>query len=385
VRQYLQTGPFGTMLSASEYSVNGVPVIAVQDIGDNKLVYHKFVFVSQEIAERLNRYRVKENDIIFGRKGATDRRAIIKKNEEGWLQGSDCIRLRFDESINSKFISYQLGSKYFKKWMSQFSVGATMPSLNQEILKLLPLRLPSLEYQNEITEALSSLDDKIALLLRQIKTLEQLAETLYKQWFLEKVNEDWLGKTIEEVCTKIASGGTPSTKISEYYNGDINWYSTKELNDCFLYESVSKITQPGLESSSAKLFPENTIVLAIYAAPTVGRLGILANQASFNQAACGFIVDEKQICFEYLYLHLFNSRRKLNDMASGSAQQNLNVGIMKAFEILIPPKDLMQKFREQVRPIFEKINSNSKQIRTLTQLRDTLLPKLMSGEVRIEN
>lgn len=140
----LQTGPFGTMLNASEYSIDGLPVIAVQDIGDNKLVYHKFVFVNEQVAERLTRYRVKENDIIFGRKGATDRRAIIKKSEEGWLQGSDCIRLRFDESINAKFISYQLGSKYLKEWMMQFSVGATMPSLNQEILKLLPLRLPTL-------------------------------------------------------------------------------------------------------------------------------------------------------------------------------------------------------------------------------------------------
>ena len=85
----LQTGPFGTMLNASEYVLEGTPVIAVQDIGENKLVYHKFVFVDENTAQRLSRYRVKENDIIFGRKGAVERRALIKKHEEGWLQGSN--------------------------------------------------------------------------------------------------------------------------------------------------------------------------------------------------------------------------------------------------------------------------------------------------------
>lgn len=108
------------------------------------------------------------------------------------------------------------------------------------------------------------------------------------------------------------------------------------MKDNFLYESVTKITEFGLENSSAKLFPENTIVHAIYAAPTFGRLGTLANEATFNQATCGFIVDENKIPFEYLYLYLLVSRQKLNDMASasGSAQQNLNVGIMKTFPII---------------------------------------------------
>jgi type I restriction enzyme S subunit len=106
---HLQTGPFGTMLNASEYVPDGIPVIAVQDIGDNKLVHNKFVYVNNEVADRLKRYRVADNDIIFGRKGAIERRALIKKSEEGWLQGSDCIRLRLDNSINARFISYQLG------------------------------------------------------------------------------------------------------------------------------------------------------------------------------------------------------------------------------------------------------------------------------------
>lgn len=178
---FLQTGPFGTMLSASEYVFNGTPVIAVQDIGDNKLVYHKFVYVSDIVASRLSRYRVKENDIIFGRKGAVERRALINKNEEGWIQGSDCIRLRFTESVYPQFISYQFGSKTYKEWMAQNSTGATMPSLNQDVLKQLPVRLPIFSEQKAIAQVLSSLDDKIDLLHRQNATLEALAETLFRQ------------------------------------------------------------------------------------------------------------------------------------------------------------------------------------------------------------
>src|SRR5687768_5596367 len=107
-KAHLQTGPFGTMLNASEYSKTGVPVIAVQDIGENSLIHDKFVYVSQEVAERLSRYKVKEGDVIFGPKGAVERRALIKIQEAGWQQGSDCIRLRLNDSIDSTFVAYQL-------------------------------------------------------------------------------------------------------------------------------------------------------------------------------------------------------------------------------------------------------------------------------------
>lgn len=116
----LQTGPFGTMLNTSEYTQNGTPVIAVQDIGENKLIHNKFVYVSDITVNRLARYKVQEGDIIFGRKGAVERRARIKSHEAGWLQGSDCIRVRFDASLDSKFISYQFGSKRYKEWMIHY-------------------------------------------------------------------------------------------------------------------------------------------------------------------------------------------------------------------------------------------------------------------------
>ena len=282
---------------------------------------------------------------------------------------------------NLDYVFYTL--KYFQRELKAQAIGSVQDNINAGTFENIKFPFPSLSEQQAIAEVLSSLDDKIDLLHRQNKTLEQLAETIFRELFVDNEDENWASKKLDDVCIKINSGGTPSTKVSEYYNGNINWYSTKELNDCYLFDSISKITNTGLENSSAKLFPENTVVIAIYAAPTVGRLGILTNEAAFNQAGCGFIADEKQICFEYLYLHLLLSRQKLNEMASGSAQQNLNVGIMKEFEIAVPPSDLMGNFKEQIRPIFRKIKANSIQTQTLNKLRDTLLPKLMNGEIKV--
>ena len=284
------------------------------------------------------------------------------------------------------FIYYFLISDEIVETLDVIAEASTSayPSLKPSDIERLNILLPPLPEQRAIASVLSSLDDKIDLLHRQNKTLEAMAETLFRQWFVEEADEGWEECTLNNLCTQIASGGTPSTKIESYYNGDINWYSTKELKDNFLYESENKITKEGLDNSSAKLFPAGTVVIAIYAAPTVGRLGILANEASFNQAACGLIANEEFCCSEFIYLYLKNQRDELNLMASGSAQQNLNVGKIKSFPAFKVPKDLMNKFKDTIQPNFKKINSNALQIRTLEKLRDMLLPKLMSGEVRLE-
>ena len=298
---------------------------------------------------------------------------------------TEFIVMREKKGITDKeFLYYFAKSENFRD-MAIKSMTGTSGRQRVELDEVIKYKfyLPPLPEQKAIAEVLSSLDDKIDLLHRQNKTLENLAQTLFRQWFVEEADEGWEKATIEDVCQKINSGGTPLTKVSDYYRGNINWYSTKELKDNFLFESTNKITRAGLENSSAKIFPENTIVIAIYAAPTVGRLGILANEAAFNQAACGLVADENKICYEYLYMYLLLSRRELHDIASGSAQQNLNVGIMKAFEIVVPPRMIIEAFKLQVRAMFQKIKSNASQIRTLERLRDTLLPKLMSAKVRV--
>ena len=281
-----------------------------------------------------------------------------------------------------KYLFYSIKSQLQE--FKNISIGSATRFLTMQIFDGFILNLPPFTEQKSIASILSSLDDKIDLLHRQNATLEKLAETLFRQWFVEEAKEEWENCVLEDLCSQINSGGTPSTKIETYYNGNINWYSTKELNDNYLFESISKITQDGLENSAAKLFPKGTVLIAIYAAPTVGRLGILGNQSAFNQAACGLIANDKICCKEFIYLYLKNQRNELNAMASGSAQQNLNVGKIKTYPAFIPDDITMNKFKREIIPFFEKIEKNAMQIRTIKALRDTLLPKLMSGEVRVD-
>jgi type I restriction enzyme S subunit len=180
----------------------------------------------------------------------------------------------------------------------------------------------------------------------------------------------------------MASGGTPKSLNKDYYSGDIKWFSTKELKDCFLFDSEKHISKDALNNSSAKLFPEGTILMAIYAAPTVGRLGILTNPATFNQAAVG-IVPKENVGNEFLYLSLLSERINLNNLASGAAQQNLNVGIVKNYNILVPEQKILDVFNRIVKSIFTLLKKNANESRRLAELRDTLLPKLMSGELKV--
>jgi len=335
------------------------------------------VYGSNGIIGFHNEPLIKGPGVIIGRKGSVGE---VRYSESDFYPIDTTYYLDLKSGNDIKFFYYNL----LTLQLTDMNSHSAVPGLNRNDVYSLKIPLPPLPEQRAIASVLSSLDDKIDLLHRQNTTLEAMAEALFRQWFVEEADDGWEETTIENVCVRIASGGTPSTKVGEYYNGDINWYSTRELSDTFLYESSTKITNSGLENSSAKMFPENTVLIAIYAAPTVGRLGILANDATFNQAACGFIADENKICFEYLYLHLLFSRQKLNDIASGSAQQNLNVKIIKNFEILLPPANIVQKLKCVVRPIFQQIKLNTKQIMTLEKLRDTLLPKLMSGDVRVD-
>ena len=182
----LQTGPFGTVLKASEYTKDGVPVISVSEIRRGYLqISDHTPRVDQTITNRLPKYLLQSGDIVFGRKGAIDRNALINQAQDGWFLGSDGIRLRLNDSISSEFVSYQLRSKTIGKWLLQSSTGSIMPSLNQKILDQLPLWLPEIGTQKKIADFLSTLDQKIALNNRINQELEALAKLVYDYWFVQ--------------------------------------------------------------------------------------------------------------------------------------------------------------------------------------------------------
>lgn len=414
----------------------------------NKFIYGTEKRITEEGIKKSSTRLAKCGSVVIAGagQGYTRGQTSLLKIDTYINQSLICINSLDQSLLLNQWVFYNLSNRYLE--LRQISDShSSRGSLTTAILKQLQLLCPPLPEQKRIAEILSSLDNKIEVNKQINHTLEEMAEALFKSWFidfdpvrvkkaaleagagekeanlavmkfissktdeeLEKFQNDypekyreledvaklfsaefqdselgeiplgWRVGKLEDLTIQLNSGGTPSTKEQSYYNGTINWFSTKELQDNFIFESEKKITDLGLTNSSAKLFPKNTVVMAIYASPTVGRLGILAKESTFNQAAVG-LVAKNQVAYPFIYLLLKCLRDELNALTNGAAQQNLNVSLVKNFKIIIPDQEILKIFDKAIQPIFIKIRDNSEQIQALTRSRDELLPRLMRGEL----
>lgn len=348
------------------------------------------VVCSTSIMGYHNSYKVKGPGVIIGRSGTLGQVQYVKENY--WPHNTSLYVSDFKNN-DVLFV------RYFLQNIGTDSVGggSAVPTLNRNHLSILDIVVPPLETQQKIASILSAYDDLIENNRKQIKLLEEAAQRLYKEWFVDLrfpgyenvaivdgVPEGWITKTIGEICVKLNSGGTPNRKKTDYWDSkDIKWYKTKELQDCWLFDSEEYISEKGLNNSSAKVFPKNTILMAIYASPTLGRLGILTDEATCNQAALCMIADNENTSYQWLYLKLYELRDFFNSVARGAGQQNISADVVKNKQIILPNKNIMEKFTITIDPYFEKIKSLQQQIQLLQQARDKLLPRLMSGEMEV--
>ena len=251
----------------------------------------------------------------------------------------------------------------------------------KEAFDTLYLPLPPLPEQIRIASILSSLDDKIDLLHRENKTLEAMAETLFRQWFIEEAKEDWEEKPLS-FYGKIVCGKTPPKKESKYFGGETPFIKIPDMhNKTFVINSEDSLTKEGVLYQKEKILPPFSIIVSCIA--TVGLVVLNAKEAQTNQQINSIIPYEEEYRY-FLYLHLMNMYDDLNAMASGgTATLNLNTSNFSKIKIAYPTDDVLCAFNKQVSLLFDKIYNNQQQIQTLIQQRDGLLPKLMSGEVKI--
>jgi type I restriction enzyme S subunit len=246
------------------------------------------------------------------------------------------------------------------------------------------LTLPPLSEQTAIVSVLSSLDNKIDLLHRQNATLEKMAETLFRQWFVEEAKEEWEEKSLLDVI-ELVGGGTPKTSIPEYWDGNIKWVTGGDIASShknFVATSEKSITELGLQNSSTKLLPKFSTVIS--ARGTVGKYCLLSESMAFSQSNYG-IKPKYYNCYFFTYLLLGYSVEELQAAAYGSVFDTITTNTFKEHSIKLPDEANIKQFEKSISPYFQKMFSNTTQIRTLTQLRDTLLPKLMSGDVKIND
>ena len=269
--------------------------------------------------------------------------------------------------------------------LTPYLTGAVQPKLNKATLSKIPLYLPSsTAEQKAIASVLSSLDDKIDLLHRQNKTLEAMAETLFRQWFIEEAKEDWEIFQLQDLA-KLQIGRTPPRKESHWFSdntNDMKWVSIKDLGAHGIFVTYSSEYLPisTIDHFNIPIIPEGTVMLSFKM--TVGRVGIAIENMVSNEAIAQFQI-KKRLTSELLYCFL----KQFNFDTLGSTSSivtAVNTALLKGIEIALPEDDLIQEFTEQVKSYFDKVKANQLQIQTLENLRETLLPKLMSGEVRVQ-
>lgn len=301
-----------------------------------------------------------------------------------------------NEKFDYNFIYYTmilLGKQL--NYMSKSSTA--VPIINKSTFSNELIFVPSLEEQKKISSILSNIDAKIDNLDKINKNLEELAKAIYRHHFIDfkpyalgglmkhssqgMIPKDWSVQSIEEFVDDMKNGGTPKRGESDYWdNGTVPWLKTGEINNNIIIKSEEHITELGLKNSSAKLLPINSIIMALYGKGTAARIGLLKFEATTNQACCAMICNDfNKTLFLYLFL-LFN-QKEIENLASGSVQQNLSKDLIANLELVVSPIEIIDNlpFKE----IFDTIANNYFEIEYLINLRDTLLPKLMSGEIDV--
>lgn len=273
--------------------------------------------------------------------------------------------------------------------------GSATPILNKTTFSKIRLRVPSKGYWARIASILSAYDDLIENNQRRIQLLEQSAQLLYKEWFTylrfpghehvtitDGVPEGWERKTIADVCETVG-GGTPSTKVSEYWGGDVTWVVPTDVtkNDCLiLLDSERKITEKGLRESSAKLVPANTILMTSRA--SVGFFALMDIEVCTNQGFINIIPHDEEMRM-YLLFNLMSRVAEIRNNAKGTTYPEISKGRFRQMDIAIPTRILLVDFAKTVCDIMQQVRHLKHSTLKLTQARDLLLPRLMSGEVAV--
>lgn len=387
----LRTGPFGTQLKASEYREAGVPVINVRNFGNGELREEQLERVAPSTTAGLSVHLLKDEDIVFGRKGAVERHLLVRKSEQGWMQGTDCLRLRFSsERIIAGFASYYFRTTEHHQWMiNQCSHGATMTSLNQDVLSRIEIPMPPVSVQRHIVTALSTYDDLIENNLRRIRILEEMARAIYREWFvhlrfpghqgvklvdspLGPIPEGWEVKPLRDVC-QLTMGQSPR---SEFYNdrgeGLPFHQGVKDFGDRFPQDRVY-CTAEGRNAEAGD-------ILFSVRAP-VGRMNIATKRIVIGRGLSA--IRHKDGHQAFLWEQLKARFREEDMMGGGAIFAAVGKGELGGVELLCPAQPLLELASAQLQPIHDLIAILSAQVQNLRATRDVLLPRLVSGRLTL--
>lgn len=373
----VQTGPFGSQLHASDYVASGIPSVMPKNIGENVILEKGIARIAPENAARLKKYQLAEGDIVYSRRGDVERRALVRPENSGWLCGTGCLRVRPGNSVESNFLSHYLGHPDVRLWIVRHAVGATMPNLNTKILNALPVTVPPRREQKAIARVLGALDDKIVVNERIAATIDTLVSAMYED--------------------AIASTEAQELPLGEV--ADVNKLSTKPLTEGYLrYVDISSV---GVGSYD---WPER---IKWADAPSRARRKASVGDTIWstvrpNRRSHAFVLDDdselvfstgiailspKSIGPSTLYeaTRISGFQTYLENVAEGSAYPAVRADQFKQAPLLLPGAFECKRFEKSAMRLRVRAHQAVLESRTLAALRDTLLPQLMSGKLRVRD
>ncbi|MBP8532157.1 restriction endonuclease subunit S [Streptomyces sp. MK37H] len=377
----IQTGPFGSQLHASDYVPIGVPSVMPQDIGDNVIRDDFIARITVEDSLRLSRYLLAAGDIVYSRRGDVERRALVRPEQEGWLCGTGCLRIRPGNGINSAYLSYYLGHSSVRQWIKQHAVGATMPNLNTKILGAVPVVAPPWREQESIAAALGALDDKIAVNERIAITYEQL-----------------LKLQVERMGLEVDPDPATAVPVTEFVH--FNPKVPKPSSEAVYVDMAALSTNRAGISAWARREPKggtrfvngDTLLARITPCLENGKTGYIdfMEDGEIGAGSTEFIVmrSARGVPPEFTYFLARSNRFRehaIRNMAGSSGRQRVAAADAANFYIDCPDGKLLAEFGTVASDSFAHMRSLDRESRLLITLRDSLLPQLMSGKLRVRD
>ncbi|QAA37353.1 restriction endonuclease subunit S [Akkermansia muciniphila] len=372
-RQYLrniadiQTGPFGSQLHKEDYVNDGTPIVTVEHLGNRVFTKQNLPKVSDEDKVRLAKYVLSKGDIVFSRVGSVDRCSYVDEVHDGWMFSGRCLRVRPTGVIDPLFLYYFFCLEKTKQFVRNIAVGATMPSINTKLLGEVEIVYPVLDVQRKIVKTLSAIDDKIENNQKINDNLQQQAMALFDSWFVSfnrtngEVPADWTEGTLGDISTIISGKRPPMKQAVETDGVQIPLVGASSI----------------MGFTNAVLYNEPILV--------TGRVGTHGVVQRF-QTPC-WTSDNTLVIKSSFYEFTYQVLQRVDyvNMNRGSTQPLITQTDLKNVSIVLPPKTVLLEFEELAGSLMAMYEANRKENNRLAVLRDSLLPKLMSGELDVSD
>ena len=442
-------GPFGSRMKSDVYVKSGVPVIRGTNLTGSKKFSGDWVFITEKLAKQLENCCVSNGDLVFPHRGAIGEVGIVDSHFPQYMMSSSLMKLRCNPNIaDSEFIYYFFKSHQGRYELLKNASQVGTPGIGQPLtsLKNIEIKLPSLDKQKKIAKILSDLDDKIHLNNQTNQTLEAIAQAIFKSWFIDfdpvrakiaakqdgknpelaamcvisgkseaelqqmtaedladlqataalfpdelveselgEVPKGWIVSTVGDQIQTVG-GATPSTKNVEFWdNGTHHWTTPKDLSnltDKILLNTDRKITDAGLKKISSGLLPKDTVLMSSRA--PVGYLAMAKIEVAINQGYIA-ILPSTEYSAEYLIQWCEANMAEIKGRASGTTFQEISKKNFREINFLCPDKQIVNDYTEKVKLLYDEIALKAKESQILIDLRDTLLPKLLSGKIDVSS